>query len=54
MPEMRQRAAESYSEIRVESGAAILGLLRVPQVLDDAEYLKARGVLGEETGLLVF
>lgn len=40
MPEMRQCAADSDGEDRGESGAAVLGLLGVSKVQDDAESLK--------------
>lgn len=42
MPEMWQFAADSYREIRGESGAAVLGMLSVSEVPDDAESLKGR------------
>lgn len=42
MPEMRQCAADSYREIRPESRTAILGLLGVSQVPDDAELIDIR------------
>jgi hypothetical protein len=40
MPEMWQRTADTNSEIRVETGAAVLGMLGFPQVPDDAESLR--------------
>lgn len=40
MPEMRQCAADSYREIRCESGATVLGMLGVSEVPDEAEYLR--------------
>ena len=40
MPEMRQCAADSDGEDRGESGAAVLGLLGVSQVSDDAELIE--------------
>ncbi|VXB47708.1 hypothetical protein PSEUDO8O_150191 [Pseudomonas sp. 8O] len=43
MSEMRQCSADSYSEVRPESGAAILGLLGLSEVQDDAKLIDARG-----------
>lgn len=40
MPEVRQRAADPYGEIRGESGAAVLGMLSVSEVQDDAELIE--------------
>lgn len=40
MPEMRQRVADSYREIRAESGAAILGMLDISQVQSRAKPLR--------------
>jgi hypothetical protein len=40
MSEMRKRVADSHGEIRIESGAAVLGMLSVSQVPNDAESLK--------------
>jgi len=45
MPKMRQRTADTYREIRGESGAAVLGLFGVSKVSNDAESLKCRGEL---------
>ena len=36
MPEMWQCAADSYREVGGESGAAVLGLLNLPQVQNHA------------------
>ncbi len=40
MPEMWQRFTDTHREIWRESGAAVLGLLGISKVPDDAEYLK--------------
>ena len=40
MPEMWQRAADSYREIWGKSGAAVLGMLVVSEMPDDAEPLR--------------
>lgn len=42
MPEMRRRTAGTHREIWAESGAAVLGMLGVSQVPDDAESLRGR------------
>ena len=43
MPEMWQRAADSYGEDRGEGRAAVLGMFGVSEVQDDAELIGARG-----------
>lgn len=40
MPEMRQHTTNPHREIRAENRAAILGLLGVSQVPDDAKTLE--------------
>lgn len=42
MPEMWQRSNDSHREVRPENGAAVLGLLEVPEVPDDAEHLREK------------
>lgn len=42
MPEMRQHVADSYREIRGESGTTVLGMLGVSEVSDDAKSLRDR------------
>ena len=43
MSEMRQRVADSHREIRIESGATVLGLLGFPEVSNYAKPLISRG-----------
>lgn len=40
MPEMRQRAFDSYREIRAENRATVLGMFGVSEVPNDAEPLR--------------
>lgn len=39
MPKMRQRATDSYREIRPESGATVLGVFGVSEVPNDAKLM---------------
>lgn len=52
MSQVRQYAADSYREIRTESRAAVLGMLGISEVSNDAKSLKSRDSKPSEDPML--